>query len=581
MMVCFKNFQILLIFFVLTNLLFTSSQSQAKLNRPKLVLVLVIDQFRSDYLSRFENQFLPAFQKSGELGGFKYLLSQSAFLPLSQFNTLQNITASGHATLLSGAYPYQTGIPLNEWFNPNTQEVVYSTDDPDSPIIGSQGVESAKKGSAPDSIVPDPDSLAIHAGMSPKNLRATTVGDELKNAGFSSKIVSIALKHRSSILLGGHRADLALWYDTDSNEWVSSRYYLKNSELPHWVIELNKKVKAQKGQTFEWKPLSNGKGPSDESFFPGLGKTQFTQKGSSKSLATPYGVELTFDAAQQALSAYPWGQGPATDLLAISLSSHDKVGHCFGPNSRPIEEITLAQDRMLAKFLNQVRKKIPGGLKDVLILLTADHGVSPSPDWLKKNGLDAGVLDLEELSQSISRRIDEKFGKPAQGNWVSKALYFHFYLNHSEILSKKLDLSLVEFEAKAELLKNPKIAYVLTSTDFELRRLPPGIFELQALHSYVPGRSGHLIIVPRPFYLPKNDVFQLGATTHLTGYSYDRTIPILLSGHHIQPGIYPTQAQAIDIAPTLSFLLGIIPPSLSEGRTLSEIIDLNSLRSTK
>jgi hypothetical protein len=185
------------------------------LSRPKLTLVLVIDQFRADYLTRFASRFLPSSGKNGEVGGFKYLMSKGAYFPQAKYDVLENMTCPGHATILTGSYPYLSGIVLNEWYDRSLGRMIYCVDDGDSPLVGS-------------------DLKGAESGVSPKNLVGTTVGDELKNSGRPSKIISIALKDRAAILLGGHRADLAVWLSSNYR-WVSSRYYVKDKELPRWI----------------------------------------------------------------------------------------------------------------------------------------------------------------------------------------------------------------------------------------------------------------------------------------------------------------------------------------------------------
>lgn len=551
-------------FLLIISTIFCSSSAFASQSRPKLLLVLVIDQFRADYLRRFEDQFLPALLPkkgaSAQVGGFRYLMTHSAYYPQGQYNTLQNITAPGHATILTGAYPYQSGIPLNNWYDAREQKETYCTEDATSAIIGSQGKTQG-------------------LGMSPKNLKATTLGDELKNEGLASRVVSVALKDRAAILLGGHRADLALWYDISRNEWVSSQHYLSEPSLPSWVIQLNREMKSHQNETTKWQLLSHGTGPTDQNTSSAEIQKIFTgiKKNNPASIPTPYGVELTVQAAEKALDAYSLGNGKSTDLLAVSISSHDMVGHRYGPNSRFMEEMTLAEDRAISRLLNTVQKKVPGGLSSVVVVLTADHGVAPSPDWTLKNKIKSGIIDMEELAKSISLQLNQKYGKPKQGEWIISTSTLNLYLNRPEILAQKMDLLTIESEVKEILLKYPEVAFVVGSTDFSARKLPLGIYELQATHAFHPGRSGDLIVYPRPYTIAANRDVKPGFTAHVTGYSYDRTVPILLSGFHIRPGVYATPAEVVDIAPTLSFLSGVLPPSLSEGKVLSEALDTRNL----
>jgi predicted AlkP superfamily pyrophosphatase or phosphodiesterase len=503
-------------------LFFFSIQCYGSFQKPKLIVTIVIDQFRSDYLTRFESKFLPAVQKNKKLGGFQYLMTRGAYYPQGQYDILQSMTAPGHATILTGSYPYQAGIPINSWFDRDQNKMIYCTEDQESPLLGSQAPISAQ-------------------GRSPRNLLATTLGDEIKNAIVGSRVVSISLKDRSAILLGGHRADLALWYHTPTSEWVSSRYYFPDGKLPAWVEKINRS------------PV-----PSDlRSNAPNL-------------FGLPVSAEMTEKMAEGAIEAYNLGKGPSIDLLAVSFSTHDYVGHRYGPNSLEAEKITLLEDQLISRLINFIHDRMPNGLEDVVFAFTADHGAPSNPEWLKANKMQADRIDEEALAESLSHFLDNRFGTPKSGKWITQVFEFNFYLNHSAIQEKKLALSEVESAAQNFLRKVPGAAFVFTSTDYQLRRLPPGMHKRQILHTYVPGKSGDVIMIPKPFYVPGKSTDT--GTTHLTGYSYDRTVPILLVGKAFRPGRYAERAEVVDIAPTLSFITGTVSPSMSEGRTLSEAI---------
>jgi len=530
--------------------------------RPKLILAISIDQFRADYLTRFRKRFLPARTASGELGGFEYLMSQWAYFPYGTYDILHSMTGPGHATILSGSYPYQAGISLNTWFDTQRMDYVYCVEDRDTATVGATPKDT-------------------HVGTSPRNFAGSTVGDELKNAGYPSRVVAVALKDRAAILMGGYRADLALWWDGESKHWVSSKHYLPDGKLPPWVEKLNLEVKTREGETIKWETSGAGTGYSapdavpvpDEKVASKFGGKAFPHSadfGSRGGMALPIGLELTVTAAERAIDAYKLGQGRSTDLLAVSFSSHDYMGHAFGPNSREMEEMTVADDKMISRLLNYVREKVPGGLKETLIVLTADHGVAPNSDWLKANKVDAGRIAEVKLGEAISARIIEKYGKPSDGgSWVPFAHDFNFFFNQKAIAKKGLDLKALEAIAKDVLLKTPGVAHVFTASDYAARKLPPGMHERQILHTYYPGRSGDVVIIPKPFYTLAED----DTATHLTGYNYDRTVPIIFAGFKIKPGTYATPAAVIDIAPTLTFLTGTLPPALSEGRVLHEILE--------
>lgn len=525
--------------------------------KPKLILMIVIDQFRADYLTRFKKLFKPAHGANGEVGGFEYLTTEGAYYPFAEYDILQSMTGPGHATTLTGAYPYQMGIPVNDWYDVKIKDRVYCAEDRNIQQVGGTPAD-------------------VHVGTSPKNLLATTFGDELKNAGYPSRVYSVALKDRAAIMMGGHRADLALWFDAKAFQWVSSQYYLPDNKLPEWITKMNAGITAKKGTNVKWEIQGEGSGLSladpmmvHDAYNDAAG-TQFPHVqpiGTKGSLNMPYGLEITEAAAEQMIEQYKLGNGKATDVLAVSFSSHDYMGHAFGLNSREMEEMTVADDQNISKLLNFVKKRVPGGLSNVVVVLTADHGAPSNPDWLKKQKIDAGRIDEKDMTAAIEKRLENKFGKLGKDHWVASVQDFNFYLNLEAIAKKKLQLGDVENEAKLALQDVQGVFHVVTSTDYNNRTLPPGMHERQILKTYFPGRSGNLVVIPLPFYMSK-----YATVTHQTGYTYDRMVPVILSGFHIKKGVHAEKAEVIDIAPTLSFLTGTIAPSMSEGRVLSEAI---------
>lgn len=512
--------------------------------KPKLILVIVVDQFRSDYLSRFAGRFLPAAAKGGAVGGFEYLKTKGAYFPHGQYDILQSMTGPGHSMILSGTYPYQSGIALNTWFNPNTNQPVYCGEDESKSTVGA--LPKAK-----------------HLGTSPRNFSGTTLGDELKNAGYSSRVVALALKDRAAIFMGGHRADGAFWLDSESYSFVSSRFYFPDGKLPAWVSGLNLWLEARKGKTLTWTAgVPSGLSLPDAGNFPYRFET-----ASKKSLSGPFGVDVTVEAAERAIAGYGLGQGKATDVLAVSFSSHDYLGHQFGPNSRELEEMTVYEDRAISRLLNYVQKQVPGGLKQTLIVLTADHGAPPDPTWLTKEKISAGRWNEEAILADLEKAMVEKFGEPEGGKWFGAVTEMNFYWSAKAFEGKSEERSKIEAAAKTWIAKHPSVAHVFSLQDYRERKLPPGIFERQILKTYYPGRSGDLVAILKPFHMTGDNTVM-----HMTGYKYDTTVPILFLGSRIQPGVFSTPADVVDIAPTLAFLLGVIPPSLSDGKVLSEIL---------
>lgn len=518
---------------------------------PKLLVSLVIDQFRADNISRYQSRYLPVKTKEG-VGGFRYLMSRAAYYPFASYDIMQPMTGPGHATVLTGTYPYVGGIPLNEWYDFAKNDFVYCVEDQSFLTVG-QGGKSK------------------HLGTSPRNFLGSTLGDEMKNSGRLSKVVSIALKDRAAILMGGHRADLALWMDSDTFLWVSSGFYFPDNKLPSWIESLNGKLAKRAGETFTWAPAvqpalpalvtkQSGKyAQSIGSKFP-----HAITRGTLSELASPAGLELTAEAAEEAIMQMKLGAGPATDLLAVSLSSHDYVGHGFGPNSRENEEMVVAEDRVLSRLFNFLDKKV--GLKNVVITLTADHGVAPTAEWLQANRMNAGVIDDDALTAEMEKKLAQKFGKPEGGKWIAHQAELNFWLTRAAV--KKPGLEAVANELKRLLLLENPFAYAITGGDVANRKLPPGMHERRILKTYVPERSGDVVGLVKPFFYPKGNT-----ANHLADYSYDETVPLFIAGDGIKPGRYGQKAEVVDLAPTLAFLLDIIPPALSEGRVLHEAIE--------
>ncbi len=445
--------------------------------------------------------------------------------------------------ILTGAYPYQMGISLNDWFEPG-KGPTYCVQDAASPqVVG--------KSKAP--------------GLSPRNLLGSTVGDELKNAGHPSQVVAIALKDRAAILLGGHRADLALWLDAQSMQWTTSRYYLPEGGMPKWVVAESDQLQKRKGKPYTWAAPTQKTGLSSETTRPFSYTTEF---GSYDSLGYPLGIEITVDAAIAATKALKLGKGSDTDLLAVSFSSHDYLAHRHGANSREMEEMTVAEDRQLARLLTHLRRHVPGGLDHVVVVLTADHGGPSAPEWLAKNKIDAGEIDEASVRTMAEEKLVAKFGAPKRDqSYIAFVNDLNFFLNPDTLKQRGLSPRDVEAELKQALLQVRGALSVFTRSEYLERKLPAGLFEKQILKGYHLGRSGDVVIIPKPFFQSKGS-----PVSHQTGYSYDRTVPLILAGDRIRPGVYSESADVIDIAPTLSFLLGILPPAMSEGRVLNEAL---------
>ena len=484
--------------------------------RPKLVIVMAIDQFRADYLSRYSQEFLPATSASGRLGGFRYLMQSGAYFPFAEYPAFQNMTCSGHAMLLTGAPPTENGIIMNEWFDREQQKVIYCAQD-------EQGE------------------------LAPQRLKTSTVGDELKLSYPLSKTVSLALKDRAAMMLAGHKANVVLWWDKKTNAWSTSPYY---GNSPQWLAEHNLTVQKNKGI---------------EDVFSGEGFSVKTQRLTRDSFAYSFGTKLTLDLAKEALKKEDLGHNISTDLLTLSLSNHDFLGHQFGFGSGQMKALTLEEDRQIADFLNFVKAHMKG-LDNVVIILSADHGIAPNVDKAAAQGLPADKLDLDKIQTKMESDLTAKFGSLKEDKkYVYGQKYFHYYINPKALVEKRISLADVLAVAKSSALGFKGVSKVFGRDDFDLGRWPSGLVGEQLKSQYSPTRSGDLVVIPDPFVMDLDENF----VTHITGYTYDRQVPLIFLGAHIKPGVHSEFASVLDLAPTLSFMLGTVAPASAQGRVLN------------
>ena len=514
-------------FIALFSLLLTFfSFSIAQASDYRLGIVLVIDQFRADYLMRFKDDFI---KPNANGGGFRFLMENGAYFPIADHELFQNMTGPGHAAILSGSYPYRNGIGINEWFDRESGKNEYCVRDNNAKLIGSNGPIEGKP------------------GVSPKNFNATTLGDELKNVDRPSRVVSIALKDRASVLLGGKRADVSIWLESSLCQWVSSSFYV--SQLPAFVKNKNEKLTSLTSKMMSWGPYQN------------------TKYCSTEALQTPWAIQETFDLALDAVEEMKLGQGKDTDLLTISLSSHDYLGHRLGPNDAALKAMTLEEDKKIASFLSAIAKKVPGGLKNVFIVLTGDHGIPPSPKSLPKERMPNENLDANAITQSIENAFTEIYGKPSEGKWIEKMTELEIYLSLKSLKAAKVTASEAIRAVRPRLTRERYIDQIWSRDDILIdRKVPAGEYG-RVIDRSINARSGELLIVLNPYFY--SDGYPI---THMTHYSYDRYVPLIFWGKSFKAGTYRQTARIVDIAPTLSSVLKVLPPNQSEGRVLTEIL---------
>lgn len=536
---------------LLAGLLSAAPAGAAEVPRPKLLVVIVIDQFRYDYLTRFGDLF----DATG--GAFTRFRSKGAFFASANYDHATTYTGPDHAHILSGAYAYQTGMVGNKWFDRASGKSVAIAGDTEAHFVSGKGDEAE--------------------GTSPRNFIGTTIGDELiLNSQGRSKVVSIALKSRSAILLGG-KLGKAFWFNEKTGGFETSTYYGK--ALPEFVATWNAKRMPDSFFGKTWTPLvpAAAFARASEDDFPfegdisGLGRTfPHTVDGKLKApgdayydalVKTPFANDLEFDFARAALEAEGLGSDDAPDVLALSLSANDEVGHTFGPYSREVLDMTARTDRQLGAFLHYLDKRVPG----YTAVLTADHGASPIPEYMARLGIEAYRIKKKTLRDAVEKALDERFG---EGDWVVGLEDPSVYLNEKVIAERKLDRAAVEDAAAEALNAVPGILRCYTRTQL-LRGVGGGTpLDVAYQRVFYPGRSGDVLIATRPYSFWGKYAETDYGDSHGSPYSYDTHVPLALLGPGIAPGVVEKDVSMADLAPTLAALLEVNPPPAAEGRVL-------------
>ncbi|HVP00349.1 MAG TPA: alkaline phosphatase family protein [Bryobacteraceae bacterium] len=495
--------------------------------KAKLVVAIVIDQFRYDYLLRFRADYN---------SGLDRLLKQGAVFTDAHYPQALTVTAVGHSTFLSGATPSISGIIANEWFDRETNSQVTSVLDRKSKLVG--GIEG-------------------QPGSSPRRLLVSTVGDEVKIANPESKVIGVSIKDRSAILPAGHLADGAYWYDPDSNNWVTSSYYRET--LPDWVVKLNDEKIYQRYIGAKWLPL-DAKNDSATPFCTMVAGAAERFCGGLE--ATPWGNEMIEDFAERAVAAEGLGSHAGTDILAVSFSSNDYVGHAVGPDDPAVRDISIRTDRLLGKLLDFLNQRV--GAENTLLVLTADHGVAPVPEVKRSHEIPGGRLNDVAIIAKMNEALVKRFGP---GKWIQAGTTSMPYLNLELVQKKKLDPAEVERVAADTALAEKHIARAYTRHDLESGRVQQDSIGHAASVGFYGPRSGDLYVLQEPYYL-----FDASGTSHGTPYNYDTHVPVIFFGPWIKAGTYPGKILVNDIAPTLAALLGVAQPTGSIGRVLAEML---------
>ena len=496
--------------------------------KPKIVVAIVIDQFRYDYLLRFRQDYN---------SGLARLLDRGAVFTDAHYLHNLTVTAVGHSTFLTGAPPAQSGIIANEWYDRETARTVTSVFDAQTKLVG--GVPGKP-------------------GSSPRRLLVSTVGDELKMQGGDSKVIGISIKDRGAILPSGHMADGAYWYDPDSNNWVTSTYY--RPELPDWARKLNDEQPYRKFMAARWFPFDAKQGDNAKPFCSMVASADVRSCGSLE--ATPWGNEMIEEFAEHAIAGEQLGHHNRTDILTVSFSSNDYVGHAVGPDDPAVRDISIRTDRLLGKFFDYIDQTVGAG--NALVVLSADHGVAPVPELNEARKMPGGRLSGAALAKKMNEALVKRFGP---GSWLLPGPVTMTYLNLELIREHRLDAAVVERVAADAAMTEPHIARVYTRHELASGQVQEDAIGTAASLGFYGPRYGDLLILTEPYYL-----FDATGTSHGTPYNYDNHVPVIFLGAGIKPGIYPEKIAVNDVAPTVASILGVDQPSGSIGRTLSEIL---------
>ena len=517
--------------------------------RPKLVVGIVVDQMRWDFLYRYYDRY--------GAGGFKRLLNDGFTCENTMINHLPSFTAVGHTTIFTGSVPAIDGIAGNDWTEQLTGKVLYCTADSTVQALGNAS--------------------AVDGKMSPRNLLVSTITDELRLAtNFQSKVVGVSLKDRAAILPAGHTANAAFWLDDATGHFITSTYYMK--ALPGWVIKFNDKKRIEQLIATGWNtlyPINTYKQSDPDSMgyeglytgekspvFPHDLKTIYS-KNKTSFRYTPFGNTITLEFAREALDAYQLGRGAATDFLTINVASTDYVGHQYGPNSVEMEDTYLRLDKELSDFFQMLDAKIGKG--QYLVFLTADHGAAHGIGFMQQHELPADFWFARPTADTLNKILAAKFHV---SSLVRSIMNYQVNFDLNKIAAENLDYEAVK-KTTVEFLQQQKgITYAADMAVIGRYPIPEHLRQMM-INGYNYKRSGGVQIILNAGWF---DAFNRIGTTHGTGNAYDTHIPLVWYGWKIKSGKSNHEVYMTDIAPTLAALLHIQMPNGCIGQPIEEVL---------
>lgn len=524
------------------------------LRGPKLVVLLVADQFRADTMTRYRALL-------GNAGLLRLARGATAVGHHGQQNTY---TGPGHALIATGAYGYLNGVTQNKWFNRAGGRSEAMMFDAEARVLG-------EKNGGPEE------------ETSPRNLVGTTIFDELRMVSSASKVVSIALKGRGSLLLGGHLGS-AYFFSDQFGGFTTSSYYTQ--DLPDWVKRWNARKLGDASFGQKWDRLlpanlyqGSDDGPN-EGEVKGMGKTfPHALTGGLNAPGPAYyeaithastGLDLEVDFALTALADEQLGQRGVTDVLAISVSGTDLAGHIYGPNSHEYQDMVARLDRAVAKLLGELDRRFAAS--DYMVLFTADHGAVPIPEVMAQQRLLAGRIKKATIKATVNKALTERFGA---GEWVVALEDPSVYLDANLIAKAKVDPQLVEEEAGKAALSIPGMLGFVTRSQILRGAIPPTEAARAVVRSYFPARGGDVVLLTAPYYFWGKYGEKNAGSTHGSFYRYDTDVPVMFMGSNFAPGNHGV-IEMVDVTATLAHVLNLTPPPACEGRPV-----LRMLRSTQ
>ena len=546
--------RIILLFVTTVCVLSVFSQKQntvtTTITKPKLVVGIVVDQMRWDYLYRFNDLYKPN-------GGFKRLLGEGFSCDNTFVPYLPTVTACGHTCVYTGSVPAIHGITGNNWFDNNLQRGVYCVEDKTVQAVGSNAGEAGQ--------------------MSPNNVLVTTITDELRlSNNFQSKVIGISMKDRGAIIPAGHSANAAYWYDSKSGSFITSTYYMK--ELPEWMKTFNARKLVDTFYARNWNTelasnvyIKYCDGDNNDYESKPFGKDaltmpynlqQFQGKDYSKIASTPFANDLLAELAKATIKSEKLGTQDVTDFLAVSFSSPDYVGHSFGPNSWELLDTYIRLDITLGNLFDYLDKTI--GKNQYTVFLTADHAGAHIPEFLQKHNIPGGRWDDGEIKKDLNDYSKKQF---SLSNLINAVMEHDVYLNHPLIDSLKLNESDIKKSLTQYLLKKEVVLNVVDKHHAAEATIPAKIREM-VVNGYNPARSGDLQLIM------KTGVMDAGKTgmSHGVWNPYDSHIPLVFYGWGIKHGSLNRETYMTDISATVASLLHIQMPSGCIGKVIPEVM---------